>query len=81
MSGECDKCGEHALECECIAWYEFLSNNSCSLCANWGFINTRGIKSPAGFSYGILKLNWNDTALTYKKTLDLYFHNGLTYLY
>jgi hypothetical protein len=39
-----------------IDWLEFENKNMCSLCANWGYIDTRGLKTPAGFECG--KLNY-----------------------
>jgi len=39
-----------------IEWYEFVNGGLCSLCGNWGYLDTRGIKSPAGIICG--KLNY-----------------------
>jgi len=33
---------------------EFVSKGHCGLCANRGWIDTRGIKTPAGFECGAL---------------------------
>jgi|GEM_PF-4688326 len=37
-------------------WDEFFNKkvNLCSLCGNWGVIDSRGIKSPAGVACGRL---------------------------
>lgn len=39
-----------------LDWHEFIYHNLCSLCGNCGFIDSRKVKSPAGYSCG--KLNY-----------------------
>ncbi len=39
-----------------VDWYEFSNKDLCSLCANWGFIDTRSLKNAAGVECG--KLNY-----------------------
>lgn len=35
-----------------VDWEEFIYKNMCSLCGNWGWIDSRHIKTPAGLECG-----------------------------
>lgn len=37
-------------------WLEFYADRHCTLCGNRGWIDTRGMKTPAGYDVG--RLNW-----------------------
>jgi hypothetical protein len=51
-------------------WLEFYCDQHCTLCGNRGWIDTRGVKTPAGFSVG--RMNYcicpNGQALRKAKT-------------
>ncbi len=33
-------------------WLEYYASHYCTLCGNTGFIDTRGVKTPAGLEVG-----------------------------
>jgi len=37
-------------------WEQFYATEHCTLCGNHGVIDTRGVKTPAGYEAG--RLNW-----------------------
>ena len=37
-------------------WYEFYCLNHCTLCGNSGWLDTRGVRTPAGVETG--RVNW-----------------------
>lgn len=37
-------------------WYRFYCTEHCTLCGNWGWIDTRGVCTPAGLEVG--RVNW-----------------------
>jgi hypothetical protein len=37
-------------------WHAFYATEHCTLCGNHGVIDSRGVKTPAGYEVG--RLNW-----------------------